>query len=1355
MSESDTKIKPWSELSQEEKNNIKNQLIESLKNGETEEAKKLINDYPELISEIYIAPVVISGKEVNCELNLLHIIALNGYDEIAKYILDENKNKSIQEQVEVAKEVKDKDDWTPLHYACANNRPNIVEYLIEKQYVDKEAKNVYNETPLHSACVHGHLNIVEYLIEKQHVNKEAKDEGGCIPLHFACANGHLNVVDYLIEQQHVNKEEKNKAGCTPLHFACANGQLGIVKYLIEKQNVNIEATSIGHKTPLYFACEKESISTVLYLLIKGVNPDVEITIDGKTEVFPYGFFNENIQPYLKEFATLQQKIKKSETKKEQKNELLKLQKEKLKKIKEDKTITEDDKKQLDELINDFDKQIKLLEEEILKEKQKELIDAFNENDQEKIKRIIASYPELINEKYTFKINIGSEEYDFEGNLLHIIAMNGYDKIAKYILEENKDKGIQEQVEAAVKAKDEFNRSPLHYACENGHLNIVKYLIEKQNVNKEAKDRDGWTPLYCACENGHLNVVQYLIEKQNVNKEAKDDKDRTPLHYACANDQLDVVSYLIEKQHVNKEATDEDDYTPLHYACENGHLNIVKYLIEQQHVNKEAKDEDGRTPLHLACRQNDHLNVVKYLIEKQNVNIEAKDEDGRTPLQIACTNNQLNTAISLIENGANPLSGLVYAIEYHDEKDNYLNFLNKIKDELQKKEYETKGEMPPHIEQSVNKLTFLQKCNESFQSNIEEIEYAENGSSDGSQEALLNNFLEEIDKMVKEGKISLEDMCEIMLTLYYATDNINTISKEIRYTILEKIFSYTEPSIFLRKNKALTNSLLPIAIRTEDDLMIQHILESGAEISEENLKKLSYYAFGENKLDLIKGCFANEQFFGFIQQEEKAKDIMAEIIEKCSKELSHPSQQSFNPETETNEELSEEELKARNTKIIRLAQSLSYLVVFGNISKKTFQEKTKEFTKNLKDGEKKTFNEEIKINMKKFEQEKKKQEKEKKEQKKKEQKEIKKMEAENSKVAKKNDEETKIASTNSLDLSFKEEYINDVEKANVFEKENYGEIGVSQKTIEALKNENDLNKVLRAFKNNKLTPEQVKDIMNSVLNNNRTHISDKKEAVKLSLNLFEYLYSFGNKDIEEEVSNLLINYLKEKECDVSELEETKEFLTLRNESLQGRTNTENYNAIKYYEKEYEKQMEKSGEVSPEEKMELCKKQIEKSKYLTIEQKNALILHILNCKFVEQLNQIFVFLVFTTSIILAQEKQLKEAKEETEKKLKEAKEATKKKLNDKKEQEKGQEQKKGQEQEKEQEQEQIEEFLQGKVDALKAENEKFVDTFIFALTAQVQTIKQRSNFLKQQAMAVAIRGATNQQEMTNLLGQQISV
>lgn len=93
-------------------------------------------------------------------------------------------------------------------------------------------------------------------------------------------------------------------------------------------------------------------------------------------------------------------------------------------------------------------------------------------------------------------------------------------------------------------KEGFAISPLHSACKNGHLHIVRYLVDEQLVDPTKNDNiTSWTPLHAACSKGHLEIVKYLIEEKRCDHtqvyQEEESLPVSPLHVACGYGHIDI------------------------------------------------------------------------------------------------------------------------------------------------------------------------------------------------------------------------------------------------------------------------------------------------------------------------------------------------------------------------------------------------------------------------------------------------------------------------------------------------------------------------------------------------------------------------------------------------------------------------------------------------------------------------------------------------------------------------------------------------------------------------------------------------------------------------------------------------
>jgi ankyrin repeat protein len=206
--------------------------------------------------------------------------------------------------------------------------------------------------------------------------------------------------------------------------------------------------------------------------------------------------------------------------------------------------------------------------------------------------------------------------------------------------------------ANVKLRDHNGRTALHLAVIGGKGSVeerkavIKALMEKAGIDKEAKDYDDWTPLQLAARFGNAGAVEVLGE-MGADKEVKDNWRYTPLHYAVRYGHEAVVQVLVE-QGVDKEANDFYNDRPLHDAARYGNMVVVKFLVERG-ADKDAKNNKGNSPLHLAA-ESGWEGVVKFLVE-QGADKEAKNDSGNTPLNLALEKKHEATIEVLIQMGA--------------------------------------------------------------------------------------------------------------------------------------------------------------------------------------------------------------------------------------------------------------------------------------------------------------------------------------------------------------------------------------------------------------------------------------------------------------------------------------------------------------------------------------------------------------------------------------------------------------------------------------------------------------------------------------------------------------------------------
>ena len=154
-----------------------------------------------------------------------------------------------------------------------------------------------------------------------------------------------------------------------------------------------------------------------------------------------------------------------------------------------------------------------------------------------------------------------------------------------------------------KGEDELKRSPLHWACATGKIDLAEMLLNRPRGPR-----------------ADINAVEI--------------REKTSLHLAAAHDRDDIVAMLL-KCGANVNAKSDGSWTPLHNACEKASEKVVRLLLKAG-ADPNARLLNGMTPLHL-CAQEGHSEVVKCLLARKDIKRAARDAFGSTPFLRAAQN----------------------------------------------------------------------------------------------------------------------------------------------------------------------------------------------------------------------------------------------------------------------------------------------------------------------------------------------------------------------------------------------------------------------------------------------------------------------------------------------------------------------------------------------------------------------------------------------------------------------------------------------------------------------------------------------------------------------------------------------
>ncbi|KAL8849382.1 MAG: hypothetical protein Q9221_005620 [Calogaya cf. arnoldii] len=197
----------------------------------------------------------------------------------------------------------------------------------------------------------------------------------------------------------------------------------------------------------------------------------------------------------------------------------------------------------------------------------------------------------------------------------------------------------------VDAKDSGASTPLSYACDGGHLDIVQLLLDR-GASSSNTSRFGVSPLHYACASNRPDIVRCLLkagadpflqtksprdENGNIVEKAyypdlSNNRRRfgtSALQHACAQGHIECVQTILESL-----APGERQLGPLHWAGKEGKAGIVDLILQKYNGDPNSHDEKGNTPLCLAARRQSPATVQLLLDWGASVHLTSTGIDKR-------------------------------------------------------------------------------------------------------------------------------------------------------------------------------------------------------------------------------------------------------------------------------------------------------------------------------------------------------------------------------------------------------------------------------------------------------------------------------------------------------------------------------------------------------------------------------------------------------------------------------------------------------------------------------------------------------------------------------------------------------
>lgn len=193
-------------------------------------------------------------------------------------------------------------------------------------------------------------------------------------------------------------------------------------------------------------------------------------------------------------------------------------------------------------------------------------------------------------------------------------------------------------------------TPLYLAVSNGHIEIVKLLIE-YGADLDVKCHEGETVLYEAARCGEEEIVRELVNA-GADMDIQTTDGYATLHIACP--YPNIMSILIQAGADMERKETVGGKTALLYATYMEYKEAVRELAFGG-ANLDTLNYEGYSALHIAAQNslesNCYIKIMEILVAA-GADVDNPGRDGETPLHVACEDGDIEVVAILIQADAN-------------------------------------------------------------------------------------------------------------------------------------------------------------------------------------------------------------------------------------------------------------------------------------------------------------------------------------------------------------------------------------------------------------------------------------------------------------------------------------------------------------------------------------------------------------------------------------------------------------------------------------------------------------------------------------------------------------------------------